>query len=183
MVRKSTLRLPWSSVLELYERLLDSKIIDGYAGRVIDEFGFDSDSRVDLIAALRISALYYHFGASSNKKIATNRFLAQKWQREGHVEQAAHLRLPPPNRPKQYSDQGLIWVLADAWEQMGRKVGTAFDWRINRDHQSPFARFCNGWIKQIDPGRRAMPSRSVYRRVLDQRLKAITRTFQKAVAG
>ena len=175
--------LPWCEEIDL----LDTGFIKGetltfpgrlddtggkYADDVIEKGNITPDQRDELITALKRAALFYFFGESANRKIANNKETAKTWRRAGHGVAADLLKLRPKHRPKQYFDQGLIWVMADAWEYFGHEAKPPAHHPVHGDYASEFSRFCEGWIKNIDPDRRLWaPKRNVYRRVLGERDK------------
>ncbi|MCZ6859586.1 MAG: hypothetical protein O7I42_04805 [Alphaproteobacteria bacterium] len=177
--------LPWREEIDL----LDTGFIKGetltspgrlddaagkYADDVIENGNVTPGQRDELITALRRAGLFYYFGDAVTLGIASNKETAKTWRRAGHKIAADLLKPRPKHRPKQYFDQGLIWVMADAWEYFGHEAkspayhpGTRT--RQQGDYPNEFVQFCEGWIRVIDPDRRGMPKRTLYRRVLDQR--------------
>ncbi len=85
-------------------------------------------------------------------------------------------RIVPTRAPERPANVGLhyfIWVMAQTADHAGMPLGTATD-RQGRDAPSQFTRFCNVWLRKINPtltlpGRQlygdqlTLPSRQVYR--------------------
>ena len=161
MVSKRT--PPWRADLQRYVPLdVAPKQIEEYAERHAPP-----EQRKALAGWLECAGLYYCLGRDMNRWIPENKPRKKRLETAGHKEAAEILILPDRGRPKMLSDWGLIWIMAQAWQMIGQRPGTAYDGVHDRDTPSPFQRFVDGWLWIIDPSREELPSRKLYRDVLD----------------
>jgi hypothetical protein len=180
-------RLPWRDEFEFCSTDSLELAAQEFARKSVANGLVRQDKQNDLVVALVRSGLYYRLGLTVNKAITSNKASSEAWRRSGDNAAADLLKLPARSRPKIYAFQGLIWVMADAWEFFGLEPKPpAYDPSKRADRDSQFSRVCKDWIqilREIDspldgllrkPVRRALPlpTRSVFRRVLDQRRKA-----------
>jgi len=152
---------PWRADLERYASQSPEQIEEYAAGHAPRE------QREALAGWLERAGLYYWLGRDMNRWIPENKLRKKRLETAGHKEAAEILILPHRGRPKMCSDWGLIGIMAQAWKMIGQRPGTAYDGVDNRDTPSPFQRFVDGWLRIIDPSREELPSRKLYRDVLD----------------
>ncbi len=142
--------LPWRPDLEFVEEGWLESAAQEYADHVIEKTLAKPAERDELIVALVRAGLYFLFGLAGNEAMCRNKKTTKKLRQEGDKEFADLLKVNPRNRPPVFSNRGLIWVMADAWEYFGRKPRKpAWDPRTEKDTDPDFRQICGGWIRRI----------------------------------
>lgn len=185
--------LPQREEFEFYSTDSLECAADQFAGEIVADGIVSPDQHDNLAVALVRSGLYCLLGLAVNEEVLKNEAREKYWQRKGHGIKARTLMRPPGNRPKEYGFQGLIWVLANAWEFFGLKPKPPADDPCgNAERDSPFSKVCKEWYRrvvEIDTAstspldkvlisrsvrrRPPAPKRSVFRRVLNERKKSL----------
>ena len=166
--------LPNDPILDLYRRGRRNGRVAGepWTGKsftdahsaIAGELGIEELDKIPLAIGLERAATYYFAGLGCQDKI-----------REQTRNPAPLLRTLSKGRPTSYGDRGLIRTMAVVWFYFDKKPGTSYN-GVHGDHAGPFVRACEILIRAIDPNRRQpLPKRSVYRRALIGRFKAIKR--------
>lgn len=173
MVDAKPPKFSWRPELDIYDShfLLnrddqpDTERIDvkAYAEKLTADNGFITQfglsvRDVDWLAAgLEFAARWYFFGRDLEKSEKGGKTFIKQLRSEGLNEVAELIKKAPPNRPASYSLKAFSWIMADLWEEMGGRVGTAYDgeggeeyWEKAGDAVSRFQHFASNWLDAIN---------------------------------